>query len=75
MLAVPGCMPHLDSVKLDRDAALLLKIHVVQHLVDHQIPLRDRTGKFQKPVRERGFTVVDVGDDTEVSKLIHWMLA
>jgi hypothetical protein len=68
-------MPHLYGVKFDRDTAFLLEIHVVKHLVDNQIALSDRTREFQEPVCKRRFAVVDVGDDTEVSKLIHWMVA
>ena len=47
------------------------KIHIVKHLVDDKVALRDRAGEFQQPIRKRGFAVVDVRDDAEVSKLVH----
>ena len=40
---------HLDGVALDSDAALALKIHIVEHLVDEFFVV-ERMGKFQKPV-------------------------
>ena len=58
---------HLDRVQLDSDASFLLQIHIVQHLVDDKVALRDRTGKLQQPVCERRFAMVDVRDDAEIS--------
>ena len=61
-----------DGVGLDRDAALALEVHRVEHLRFHFARL-ERAGHLEEAVRERGLAVVDVGDDGEVADeaLIH----
>ena len=49
-------------VRLDRDSALALQVHGVEHLSLHLARLQ-RAGHFEKPVRQRRFAVIDVGDD------------
>ena len=51
---------------LDRDAALLFQLHVVEDLVLHDTLLH-RAAFFDQPVGERGLAVVDVGDDGEIA--------
>src|SRR6185503_12820145 len=55
-----------DRVRLDRDATLLLQIHRVEKLGRH-VAGGDGAGPMQQPVGERGFPVVNVGDDAEIS--------
>ena len=59
-----------DGVALDGDAAFPLDVHVVQHLV-LKISFIADTGELDQPVGQRGFAVVDVGDDAEVSNIFH----
>ena len=59
---------HLDGVALNRDAALALQVHVVQHL-----PFRHLNGLciFQQTVGQRRLAVVNMCNDAEVSYMIH----
>ncbi len=56
---------HRDRVGLDRDAALALQVHRVEHLLLH-LAAAHRAGQFQQPIGQRALAVVDVGDDREV---------
>ena len=58
-----------DGLRLDRDAALALEIHRVEHLLAH-LPLRERRGQLEDAVGERRLAVVDVRDDGEVADAI-----
>ncbi len=49
----------------DRDAALALEIHGIEHL-SHHFPLRKGSGSFQKTVGKGAFTVVDMRNDREI---------
>ena len=53
-----------DRMGLDRDAALALEIHRVEHLGFHLAHLQ-RAGQLEKAVGQRRLAVVDVGDDGE----------
>src|SRR5690349_22877260 len=58
---------HTDRLRLDRDAALALEVHRVEHLRAH-LPLRHGVGQLEDAVRERRLAVVDVRDDREVDR-------
>ena len=53
-------------LRLDRDAALALQVHLVQVLGPHVAAL-DRVGDLQQAVGQRRFPVVDVRHDAEVA--------
>ena len=55
-----------DRMRLDRDAALALEVHRVEHLRFHLARLQ-RAGDLEEPVGQRRLAVVDVGDDREVA--------
>ena len=55
-----------DAFRFDGDAALALEVHRIEHLFVH-LALRERPGHFEQAIGERGFAVVDVRDDAEVS--------
>ena len=55
-----------DSVRLDRDAALALEIHRVEHLRLHLAGLQ-RAGHLEKTIGQRRLAVIDVRDDGEVT--------
>ena len=61
---------HLDRMALDRDALLLLQVHVVEDLVLH-VPGRKGLGQFQQPVRQGTLAVVDMRDDAEIADVLH----
>ena len=52
--------PH--GLLLNGDAPFPLQIHGVQNLGFH-VPLLHRTGKFDKPIRQGGLAVVDMGNN------------
>ena len=62
---------HLDGVALDGDAALALKVHVVEHLVDEFFVV-ERMGQFQKPIGQGLFAVVDMRYNAKISDVFHW---
>ena len=64
--AVARIVLHPDRVGLDGDAPLPFQIHAVQQLV-LQVPRGHRAGDLEKPVRQGGLAVVDMGDDAEIS--------
>jgi hypothetical protein len=53
-------------MRLDRDAALALQVHRVEHLRRHLTHL-ERAGDLEKTVGERRFAVIDVRDDREIA--------
>ena len=63
-----------DRVRLDRDPALALEVHAVEHLRLHLARL-ERAGHLEEPVGQRRLAVVDVGDDGEIADeaLVHWV--
>ena len=58
-----------DRPGFDGDAALALKVHVVQQLALH-FPLAHGVAFFHQPVGQGAFAVVDVGDDGKVSDMV-----
>jgi hypothetical protein len=59
-----------SSARLDRDAALALDVHRVEHLRLH-LAVAQAAATLDQPVRERALAVVDVGDDRKISDVIH----
>ena len=66
LLAVLGLVYSADGLGLDGDSALPLQIHIVQHLGLH-LPAGQKTGLLDDAVRQGGFSVVDVSNDTEIA--------
>ena len=62
---------HLDGMALDGDTAFAFQVHIVQHL-----SFGDLYGmcKFQQTVCQCRFPVVNVGYDTKVSYILHWIV-
>jgi len=71
VLAILRLVFHSDGVQFDRDTAFLLQFHIVQHLVGLHLAFGDRAGALEQPVRDRRFAVIDMGDDAEITKMIH----
>ena len=56
-----------DGLRLDRDPALALDVHIVEHLrVATHLARRQPAGGLDQPVGKRRLPVVDMGDDREV---------
>ena len=68
-LAVLGLVGQPDGLRLDRDAALALQVHAVEHLVGH-LALGQRAGDLDQPVGQGGFPVVDMGYDREIADVV-----
>ena len=66
LVAVARPVEQAHRVRLDRDAALALEIHRVEHLIDRLLGVH-RPGEGQQPIRERRFAVIDVRDDREIA--------
>ena len=59
-----------DALRLDRDAALALEIHRVEHLILH-LARREAAAQLNEPIGQRGLAVIDVRDDREVADPFH----
>ncbi len=60
---------HAHRVQLDRDAALALQVHGVEHLLSHQA-LVQGARELDQAVGQGRLPMVDVGHDTEVANVI-----
>ena len=60
------------ALRLDGDAAFAFDVHGIQYLTGH-FPLRQAAAQLDEAVRQRGFAMVDMGDDGEIPdmRLIH----
>ena len=65
-LTIRGLVVHGDRLTLDGDPPFPFQVHLVQELGFHILGA-DRAGNLQEAVGEGGLTVVDVGDDAEIS--------
>ena len=65
-LAVARGVEDPHGLGLDRDPALALEVHRVEHLLAH-LPRIDGVGDLEDAVGQRRLAVVDVGDDREVA--------
>ena len=57
---------HSHGLGLDRDAALALQIHRVEHLLAH-VTAGDGVRELEDAIGQRRLPMVDVGDDREVA--------
>ena len=61
---------HRHRRRLDRNPALALDIHVVQHL-GLGLTRRNRAGKLQHTIRKRALAVIDMSDDRKISYILN----
>ena len=66
LFAVTGFINQPHRLQLDGNASLTFEIHIVENLLAH-FPFGNKTGHFNKPVGECGFSVINMGDDAEIS--------
>src|SRR5439155_7355544 len=65
-----GVLPlHRGRLGQNGDAALALQIVGIHRALDHALVVPVGAGLLQQAVDERGFAVVDVGDDGDVTKV------
>ncbi len=65
-LAVICMVNQADSLRFDGNAPLTLDVHVVKDLVLH-LTFCEHAGGLDHAVRERGFAVINVCDDAEIT--------
>ena len=68
--AVAGGVLERGGLRLDRDAALALDVHRVEHLRFH-LAVGETAATLDQAIGEGRFAVVDVGDDRKIANLIH----
>ncbi len=66
VLAVARAVIQAHGLRLDRNAALALDVHGIEHLIDHFARL-EAAGQLDQPVGERRFAVVDMGNNREIT--------
>ena len=66
VLAVAGAVAKPDGLRLDRDAALALDVHRIEHLRGHLARFQ-ATAAFDQPVGQCRLAVVDMRHDGEVA--------
>jgi hypothetical protein len=69
-LAVPRAVPQRRGLSLDRDAALALKVHGIEHLLGH-LAVRQAAATLDEPVGQGRLAVVDMRDDREIADVLH----
>ena len=74
VFTIGACVGQAHTLALDGDASFPLDIHSVQHLIA-ELPLIYKPGVFDEPIRQGGFAMVNVGNNTEVSYMKHGSLS
>src|ERR1700690_3525688 len=68
-VAVLRVVMQADALRLDRNSALALQIHGIEHLRGH-LTLREGAGQLEQTIRQRRFAVVDVCNDAEIPDVL-----
>ena len=68
--AVPGFVRQTDSLALDGNAPFPLNVHIIKELIT-EFTVTDHFAGLDKPVRQGGFPMINVGDYAEVSDVVH----
>ena len=74
LLAVGGDVLERGGLRLDRDAALALEVHRVQHLRLH-FAVGQAAAALDQAIRQRRLAMVDVRDDGKVADVLHALCA
>ena len=69
-LTIARTVAQCHGLRFDRDAALALEIHRVEHLGFH-LPVAQAAAHLDEAVSQCGLAVVDVGDDGKVADVLH----
>ena len=66
----PGVVPNQRGrLGENGDAALALEVVRIERAFEHALVLAERAGLLQEPVDQRGFAVVDMGDNGDVAEI------
>ena len=65
-LAIARFVIEPDCVRLDRDAALALEVHIIEDLRRH-VAAGYRAGEFEQAIRKRRLAVIDMRDDGKIA--------
>jgi hypothetical protein len=68
--AVGGAVGEADGLALDGDPAFALDIHRIEKLVV-KVPVRNDVGGLDQAIAESRLAVVDMGNNTEISDIVH----
>ena len=68
-LAIRGCVVERDALGFDGDPPLALQVHGIKDLFSH-FPLAQATTKLDETIRDRGFSVVNVSNNGEISYML-----
>src|SRR5690606_22006984 len=69
-LPIAGLVLQRSGLRLDRDAALFLDVHRVEHLRLH-LTVAQATTALDDAIGQRGLAMVDVRNDRKVTDVIH----
>ena len=69
-LAIKRLVLERSGLRLDGDATLFFDIHRIEHLRTH-FAILQAAATLDKPVRQGGFTVINVRNDRKISDVIH----
>ncbi|MPN01890.1 hypothetical protein SDC9_149103 [bioreactor metagenome] len=69
LLPVRRAIQHPHRMRFDGDAAFALQVHAVEQLL-LEVAFVDGMGIFQKPVGQRRFAMVDVGDNRKIPDML-----
>ena len=68
--AIPGRVRQAYGLAFDGNSPLSFDIHGIQDLI-LEVPVRNHIRKLNESVGQRGFAMVDMGDDAEISNIFH----
>jgi hypothetical protein len=66
-IAVAGFVVEPHRLRLDRDPALLLDVHRIEHLPAHHLPVGQPPGPLDQPVGERAFAMIYMRNNGEIA--------
>ena len=69
-LAVARLVSQRGGLGLDRDAALALELHRIEHLLTH-LAVRQAAATLYEAIGERRLAVIDMRDDRKVADVLH----
>lgn len=61
-----------DSLAFYGDAAFAFDVHIVENLI-FKIPVQDHPGHLDETVGKRRFSMINMGDNAEISDVFHFM--
>ena len=69
-MIVNGSVGQANRLAFNGNSAFTFNIHGIENLV-FKIPVRNNVRHLDKPVGQGGFAVIDMGDNAEISDILH----